>query len=513
MSHDFKGPATNKLNGGLGRRNPSTDGIGLLVCGGVAASQYVLGTVVKLIQLKDAENLGINAAYDANNAILVHHHISEYFRLHPNGTVFLMVVAQGTTMAEMCDKDEPYLYTAIKSTVAARLVKFAGIVLNPILYSPVTAVAIGTAGTGYLVGDAITATGGSGTGFAAEVATVGGTGDITSITISNNGSGYFTAPTLAVTTAGGAGAVLTATLGDKYVPVVTNGIDEDVLDAVAKAQELVTTLESEDIFMPTVILEGRSLSGTVANYSALRDLAARNVSVVIAADPAIWALDPAYGAYAAVGAALGMLSVRKVSENIGSVNIANKPSGKEADPDYPLTDRANGRWLSAGLSSGVLVNNLTVAELAAISNGSASNPTGKGYIFAGFYEGYDGIYFSDSPTCIELADDYAQIENNRTWAKAAGLVRKALIPKMKGDFDVTSDGYIAPAAIAVWEAAGKKALEGMLSNSELSARDFYIDPKQNVLAGAPIVTKLSITPRGVAREITNDIGFNNPFSN
>lgn len=507
MPHDFKGPVTNRLNGGLGRRTPSADGVGLLVCGGVATNLYALGTVVKLIQVKDAENLGINAAYDANNAILVHHHISEYFKYHPNGTLFLMVVAQGTSLTTMCDIGQPYLYSAIKSEVANREVKFAGVVLNPVLYSPVTAVTISNAGTGYQVGDAIAANGGSGSGFVAEVATIGGAGEITGITINNNGAGYFSAPVLTVTSSGGANAVLTPVLGDKYVAVTANGIDGDVLTAIAKAQELVTTLESEDIFLPSVIIEGRELSGSVANYTNMREQAARNVSVVVAADPAIWALDQAYGKYAAVGAAMGMLSIRKVNECLGSVDITNKPSGKEADPDYSLTDRANGRWLKAGLSSGTLVNDLTVAELTAISNDE------KGYIFAGFYESYDGIYFSDSPTCIELSDDYAQIENNRCWGKAAGIVRKALIPKMKGDVDITGDGHIAPGTIATWEAAGKRALEVMVTSRELSDRDFYIDPAQNVLGGAPIVTKLSITPRGVARKITNDIGFVNPFSN
>jgi hypothetical protein len=126
----FLGPKFNKINGGLGTRAASTDGIGALVLGGVATAELALGEVAKLIQLKDAEDLGITASYDANNDILVHYHISEYFRLHPDGTLYIMLVEQGTTMAEMCDKDEDFVKKVILES-AQREVKFFGVVLNP----------------------------------------------------------------------------------------------------------------------------------------------------------------------------------------------------------------------------------------------------------------------------------------------------------------------------------------------------------------------------------------------
>ena len=75
----------------------------------------------------------------------------------------------------------------------------------------VSEIAIGAAGTGYVVGDAVTATGGSGTGFAGQVSQVDGAGGIVAVTISASGSGYTAAPTLAVTSTAGADAELTAT--------------------------------------------------------------------------------------------------------------------------------------------------------------------------------------------------------------------------------------------------------------------------------------------------------------
>lgn len=76
----------------------------------------------------------------------------------------------------------------------------------------VSGVTIGTAGTGYVVGDAVTATGGGGNGFAAEVSAVGAGGEITAVTVTNGGTGYTSPPTLAVTSTAGENAALTATV-------------------------------------------------------------------------------------------------------------------------------------------------------------------------------------------------------------------------------------------------------------------------------------------------------------
>jgi len=84
----------------------------------------------------------------------------------------------------------------------------------------VSAIAIGGGGgTGYEVGDTIAGSGGAGTGFAGQVATVDGDGTILTVTITTAGSGYTSAPTLAITTDAGTGATLTATIDDLANPV------------------------------------------------------------------------------------------------------------------------------------------------------------------------------------------------------------------------------------------------------------------------------------------------------
>lgn len=126
-----KGISIIKKQGGLGRREPNTDSTFGIIFGGVAASGLSLDTPAKLIQISDAEALGIDADYDSTNNVLVYHHISEFFRLAPNGTLYIMLTVQGTTLTEMVDKDEELLKKLILSDVANREIKYCGVVMNP----------------------------------------------------------------------------------------------------------------------------------------------------------------------------------------------------------------------------------------------------------------------------------------------------------------------------------------------------------------------------------------------
>lgn len=421
----FEGPSIQKIKGGLGRRNASTDAVKGLLCGGIATTELAVGKVKKLIQVGDAEDVGINAAYDANNGILVYHHINEFFRYSPDGTLYLMLAPQGTSLTAMCDQSNDYLKKLILDETVKREAKSFGVVLNP------------------------------------DTA--------------------------------------------NYTPTIVNSIDSDATTAVVKAQELVNSLREGAVYVDAVLIEGRNAGSDIGSMEKMRALDSENIAVVIANDPSVAERDSAYTHYAAVGAALGMLSIRKVHENLGSVDILQKPDGKKGDESYPLTDRAAGAWLTAALSEGTLVSSLSKIEQKTLED--------KGYIFAGFYEGYAGIYFNDSATCTEKADDYAYIEMNRVWNKAARYIRRALTPKMKSTIDVDkATGHIAASTIADWENTAFKHLGNMLRNDEVSDLSVFIDPKQNVLSGEPIVIKVSLIPKGVARELVNELGFTNPFN-
>lgn len=506
----FRQINNNKLEGGLNRRSANDDGVFGLVCGGVTvATKYeTLGTVVKLVQAKDADTYGFNAAYDANNQVLVRYHIDEFFRLNPNGTLFLMVVAKGTTQAAMCTKTNDFVQKlAIHSDNGVQgKIKVIGTVLNPAGSDQVGALTIASGGTGYAVDDAITGTGGNGSGFAGKVTSVDGSGVITGVEITTHGSGYTSAPTLSVTTSGGSTASITCTLG--YAPTTTNGIDVDVEAAITAGQALVDGLITDyGIYLDTLVIDGRNVSGSLASIADLREDAAPNVAVNIANDPAMVTLDSDHVNASCQGSLLGALGVRKVSENLGSVDIANKPVTKQGQANYTLTDAAVSRWEDAQLVGGTKFSALTNTEKALL--------TTRGYIYVGKHNNYAGYFFNDSPTCTAATSDYAYIENNRVWNKAARLIETTLIPKVRSEFLVEA-GDIKSSVRKIWKAEVENAINQMLADQEVSDFIFIVKTKAQIdeengntnydVRNDGVKTQLSLTINGIARTITNEIG-------
>lgn len=423
---EFRGPEISKSRNGLGRRTPSADSIFGLVAGGVVTAGYTaLGSIVNLESVNDAETLGFNASYDSNNGILVYHHIVRFFHYNPNGTLYLMLVAQGTTMTAICDTANTHLKKLLTADETNREIKYAGVVLNP------------------------------------DMAT--------------------------------------------YVATYTSHLDADVATAIPKADELLKELYGQGIFVDGVMLEGRlDPTTTITNLYDLRALTNENVSVCIAADTAVRESDTDYAAYADIGSALGMLSVRKVSENIGSVDIANKPTAFRGQETYPLTSTARQYFLNASLSSGKKYSELTEAEKASLQS--------KGYIYAGKYEGLDGFFFNDSHTAIVSSDDYAYIEDNRVWGKAARLVRQALLPVMKGEVEIDPNtGFLPASQISYYEQKAQSRLRQMSADGEISGEaTIIIEPNQDVVATGKITLQVQYVRRGILRKLEAEVGAINP---
>lgn len=302
----------------------------------------------------------------------------------------------------------------------------------------------------------------------------------------------------------------------KYVAIVHNpddeyeadteddNIDSTVMLAIPKAQAIIDDLFANKIFIDGIMLDGRSF-GIDALTSApnLRLLNAGQVSVCVACDPLIRGLDIAYIGHSAIGSALGMLAVRQVNENLGSVDIKNKPAVKKGRRDYPL---GNGIvWSTAILSGGKKVSTLTESQ--------QKNLTNLGYVFAGSYEGYAGIFFNSSPTCVEKASDYAYIENNRTWNKSARIIRQVLIPKMKSTLKKDPSGNISASSAAGMEAIVNSALKvQMVDEDECSAAGCYINPAQSVSEENPLKVMVSIQVDDIIHSMEVDLGLTTQIS-
>ncbi|MBK5213365.1 MAG: DUF2586 family protein [Flavobacteriaceae bacterium] len=400
----FDGVTVNQLNGGLGRRNPSSDGVMLLVVhAAVAATGLAVNTATKLLSLQNAVDKGIDASYDDTNNILAHYHIDEFFRLNPDGTLHVVLAD----------------------------VSFTDVMLKTIIRE---------------------------------------NSDIRGIGVARN----------------------------SIVAVI------DFSAYIGGYQNLVDELKLEHVFVDAVLVEGNEFSAltAVGDYDDLRLEDARNVSVIGVQDPAIRAIKAAYAGHAAIGSALGMLSVRSVNEQLGSININNKPNYAKGDSTYPLTNNGRGRWLSAVLQNGVAVSGLSGTEKTSL--------TAKGYVFAGSYAGLAGVYFSSSPTATLLSDDFAYIENNRVWNKAARALRLALLPRVKGNIlkDATT-GFLRNTEVKDLEQLGKDALTAMEASGEISGSAVYVDPEQNPAEDTPLIVKAQVVANGIIYDIVVDLGLTN----
>lgn len=404
----FEGANINKLNGGLGQEAPNTDRVMAAVIP-IATADLPAGMVhytpYKLLQVKDAETLGINASFDANKDLLFYHAITEFFRLAPAGELHIIVVPDTLTVTTLAASAQ------FKS--ALRLAK-----------------------------------------------------DVKGLAIA---------------------------------------ISADVTTQVANAevaQGIITSFAGEYRLIDFIILpaRGNAAAMTIADYPDLRTKVAPNVSLSIAQDPDIAALDVAHAKYADWGATLGMLAARKVNENLGSVNIINKPSARKGDPDYALTSTS--RWLDASLSSGVKVNSLSAVDKKSL--------TAKGYIYAGSFDGYAGVFFNSSPTSVAFTSDYAYIERNCVWNKCARAIRQALIPEVKGV--VKKDpvtGFIKTTTISRWTGKLNAALEKIQSADEISGFGVYINPKQVLSENSPLKVQATVVSDGIVHSFDVDLGLAN----
>lgn len=91
----FRGPAIFKKNGGLGQTAPSDRNVGaFIVANGYATAESALGSIHELNSVDDLEALAFSAASDgnaaANTTAMTYMHTSEFFRLNPDGKLYLV---------------------------------------------------------------------------------------------------------------------------------------------------------------------------------------------------------------------------------------------------------------------------------------------------------------------------------------------------------------------------------------------------------------------------------------
>lgn len=121
----LQGPQVFKLTGELGQNVSAADNVKGLIYGGVATGAMPLGTVKRLTKLSDAEALGLTPSYDSTNKVLVHASIKEFFRLQPEGILYIIGCARNTTQAVMISAMLPLLLRsdAVKERISTVALK------------------------------------------------------------------------------------------------------------------------------------------------------------------------------------------------------------------------------------------------------------------------------------------------------------------------------------------------------------------------------------------------------
>jgi hypothetical protein len=292
---------------------------------------------------------------------------------------------------------------------------------------------------------------------------------------------------------------------DPGADTLLDGFDEDVLNAIPKAQaqrDLQVTLNRPI----HIYLEGRHLNGAVGSVANLRGLAAPGVSVCIAQDLDVAALDAKFSAHAAVGTLVGVKASQPVNVNVGWVaknNIQNT-QGRATQGAFNIPI-----FVNPGLSSNLPLSHYNDNPVNGdfVTLGGTVETPGDGCILPLTYQGTDGVYFNDDHTCTAITDDFYCAANNETWNKAYRIIYIAQTPLVNSPVLVNPvDGTISPSVAQNFESVADDALrDNMQNQGEISGRLVITDKNQDVNETSKVVTTFEIVPVGTAREVTGTI--------
>lgn len=240
------------------------------------------------------------------------------------------------------------------------------------------------------------------------------------------------------------------------------------------------------------VLLGADISGTsdLSTLSDLNSLTASNASAIIGQDGAglgdfLFKCHTSGKSVTCLGAALGAVSLSRVSEDIAWKGKFNMSNGTELD--------------TVAFANGTQFNTVSDSQLAALNN--------YRYIFLLKNVGSSGTYFNDSHTAVTVSSDYAYIENNRTIDKAIRGAYSSLLPEIAAPIQLNSDGTISDITVAHLESVAAPNLDQMVRDGDLSNYSVTINPSQNVLATSKVIIAIALLPKGVSRYIQVNIGF------
>jgi hypothetical protein len=273
---------------------------------------------------------------------------------------------------------------------------------------------------------------------------------------------------------------------EAYVPVVTDGIDDDVMVAVNLAQILAEAYTANKYAPFFTIIEGYAFDG---DKVALTDLstASFNRAMIVLGDS-----ETRTGATASKGAAIGILAGR-LAKNQVHVNIGKVRDGAVSS-----------------LTAFILDTPAESYDVEALHD--------KGYVTFRQHTGKSGYFFTDDPLACEVADDYHYAGRRRVIDKAFRLAYAAMLEFLLDDNTVNNNGTISPIyAKSVENEVESLIFKQMTANGELSfdpndAKDrgviCQVDLTHNVTSTSKLkIAKLQVKTKGTNRWIDVPLGF------
>lgn len=256
-----------------------------------------------------------------------------------------------------------------------------------------------------------------------------------------------------------------------YVPVLTGGIDQDVLDAVTKAQELNDALAANFLYTRG-LLPGRDFQ----DAATLEDLTERSDNRV-----GICLLGAKDSLEARIGFTLGCMAANSVQRKIGAVE----------DGDIGLLEC----YLTDGTTK--------AEEIADIQNTLYD----KGYVIAVVRNGRSGYYFAGDPTATTKTDDYHSFVNGFVIDKACRIAYDVFLSFVNTDYDKEPDGSISMVE--------QKRLQGNIDDrvkaemaGQISGFASLVDPLDQPGNGVTKIA-LAVQPKGYHETIQVEIGMTN----
>jgi hypothetical protein len=270
-----------------------------------------------------------------------------------------------------------------------------------------------------------------------------------------------------------------------YDPVITSGMDADIVTAIEKLHGTLDSLASQ--FKPARAL----LPAIACQYNEslinLRESSYNRVGVVAVADAELFTETGQSGSptnmqpVAAIGLALGRLAKNPPHRNIGRVK------------DGAVISEA---LFMTGFSP------LEYEELWAWLHD-------MGYIFMRTYQGKNGYYFSDDPVCAPLSDDYNSFSLGRVIDKAIVIAYQTYVEELLDNVEIGPDGKLPASTCKYFEGRIDNAVNQLMTG-EISGFNSFVNPEQNVLSTSKLAVTCSIVPLGTLKEIVVELGFENP---